>query len=56
MRVMGELLRQDRAPAEIMALYATEDVKRGRNDPCTCGSERKWKGYHGAPAAYGRWA
>ena len=51
MRAMGELLRQDRAPAEIMALYATEDAKRGRNDPCTCGSERKWKRCHGAPVA-----
>ena len=26
-----------------------EDAKRGRNDPCTCGSGRKWKHCHGAP-------
>jgi uncharacterized protein len=51
MRVMGELLQQNKAPAEIMALYATEDAKRGRNDPCTCGSGRKWKRCHGAPIA-----
>jgi uncharacterized protein len=48
MRVMGDLLRQNRAPAEIMRLYAAEDAKRGRNDPCTCGSGRKWKHCHGA--------
>ena len=28
-------------------LYATEDAARGRNDPCTCGSGRKWKRCHG---------
>jgi serine-type anaerobic sulfatase-maturating enzyme len=50
MRTMGLLLRQDRAPAEIMELYAAHDAKRGRNDPCTCGSGRKWKHCHGTPA------
>jgi uncharacterized protein len=50
MRLMGELLRRDRAPAEIMALYAAEDRARGRNDPCPCGGGRKWKSCHGAPA------
>ena len=29
-------------------LYAAEDAQRGRNDPCTCGSGRKWKHCHGA--------
>ena len=48
MKIMGRLLAADRAPSEIMALYATEDAKRGRNDPCTCGSGRKWKQCHGA--------
>jgi uncharacterized protein len=48
MRAMGELLRAGRAPAEIMALYAVEDARRGRNDPCTCDSGRKWKHCHGA--------
>jgi uncharacterized protein len=48
MRIMGRLLAQDRAPSEIMTLYATEDAHRGRNDPCTCGSGRKWKQCHGA--------
>jgi uncharacterized protein len=49
MRTMTALLRRNAAPAEIMALYATNDAKRGRNDPCTCGSGRKWKRCHGAP-------
>ena len=48
MRIMGDLLRQGRAPSEIMQLYAAEDAARGRNDPCTCGSGKKWKRCHGA--------
>ena len=48
MRIMGELLRQGRAPSEIVQLYAAEDAARGRNDPCTCGSGEKWKRCHGA--------
>jgi uncharacterized protein len=43
MRIMGALLGQGRAPSEIVRLYAAEDAKRSRNDPCTCGSGRKWK-------------
>ncbi len=56
MRTMAELLRQGRAPAEIMASYADEDRERddpfasvGRNEPCPCGSGRKYKKCHGAP-------
>ena len=48
MRVMGELLSRNRAPAEIMERYAAEDARRGRNDLCTCGSGQKWKRCHGA--------
>jgi len=44
---MGSLLAQDRAPSEIVSLYAAEDAHRGRNDPCTCGSGRKRKHCHG---------
>ena len=47
MRTMGTLLAQGRAPSEIVQLYAAADAKRGRNDPCTCGSGRKWKNCHG---------
>ena len=47
MRAMAELLRVGRAPADVMAAYAASDARRGRNDPCTCGSGRKWKHCHG---------
>ena len=47
MKIMGQLLAQGRAPSELIQLYAAEDAKRGRNDPCTCGSGRKWKQCHG---------
>ena len=48
MRLMAELLATNRAPAELMAVVAAEDARRGRNDPCSCGSGRKWKRCHGA--------
>jgi uncharacterized protein len=55
MRIMAELLRHDRAPAEIMQLVSAEEAKlkyamtgTGRNDPCPCGSGRKFKRCHGA--------
>jgi uncharacterized protein len=48
MDAMCELLRADRAPSELVRTYAAEDARRGRNDPCTCGSGRKWKHCHGA--------
>ena len=50
MDTMATLLLDGRAPAELMAIYAAQDSRRGRNDPCPCGSSRKWKRCHGAPA------
>jgi serine-type anaerobic sulfatase-maturating enzyme len=47
MTIMAELLRANRPPAELMRLYETRDARRGRNEPCTCGSGRKWKRCHG---------
>jgi uncharacterized protein len=54
MRIMADLLRQRRAPAEIMQWYAAEDVKRAQaltsakpNDLCPCGSGKKFKQCHG---------
>jgi uncharacterized protein len=47
MKRMSQLLRVGRAPAQLMATYAADDAARGRNDPCTCGSGRKWKRCHG---------
>jgi len=50
MRIITELLRHNRAPAEVMLVLASEDAqlqkafaKAGRNEPCPCGSSRKFK-------------
>ena len=54
MRIMAELLRRNRAPAEVMLVLAAEETqlqkafaKAGRNEPCPCGSGRKFKQCHG---------
>jgi serine-type anaerobic sulfatase-maturating enzyme len=54
LQLMVRLLRQNRAPAELMRLYAGHDQKwqellarTGRNDPCPCGSGQKFKNCHG---------
>jgi uncharacterized protein len=59
MRTMANLLRQGRYADEIMQVYAAEDAAReessyanvGRNDPCPCGSGKKFKHCHGRKAA-----
>ena len=48
MRMMSERLTAGRAPSELVDVYAAQDAKRGRNDPCMCGSGRKWKHCHGS--------
>jgi uncharacterized protein len=54
MRIMAELLRCDRAPAEVMAILVAQEaqmqkafIKAGRNDRCPCGGGRKFKHCHG---------
>ena len=37
MATMAGLLRANRAPAELMRSYASQDARRGRNAPCSCG-------------------
>jgi uncharacterized protein len=58
MRLMVDLPRRGLAPAAIMTVYAAEDARRravfaraGRNQPCPCGSGRKFKHCHGAARA-----
>jgi len=58
MRIMGELLRRERAPSEIMQILTAEEAKlreafakTGRNDPCPCGSGKKFKQCHGRMSA-----
>jgi uncharacterized protein len=47
MRLMSERLHRGGPPSDIVSFYAVEDAKRGCNDPCTCGSGRKWQHCHG---------
>jgi uncharacterized protein len=54
MRFMAAELRAQRPPANIMLALAREEAERarqfagvGRNDPCPCGSGRKFKHCHG---------
>jgi len=43
MKLLAELLEQGRDAADIMPLLAEEAARTGRNDPCPCGSGRKYK-------------
>jgi len=47
---MAQLLRQGRAPADVMAWVAAEDEKRGPYRPCPCGSGKKFRFCHGNKA------
>ncbi len=51
MRFMAEQLRRRQPPAQIVEFYRERDARRGRNDPCSCGSGLKWKRCHGDAAA-----
>lgn len=48
MRLMATLLRQGRAPAEVMSHRLKPLAHFGRNAPCPCGSGLKYKKCHGA--------
>jgi uncharacterized protein len=48
METMARLLRQGRPAAEVMQWVRAQDAKRGRNEPCPCGSGGKFKRCHGA--------
>ncbi len=43
MRHMAQLLRQGRDAADVVEVLAEEARHAGRNDPCPCGSGRKYK-------------
>jgi uncharacterized protein len=54
MRMMADLLRSGRSAPDIMPMMAAEGkrlqrefAKTGRNDPCPCGSGKKFKRCHG---------
>jgi uncharacterized protein len=55
MKIMAQALQAHRPPASIMYYLAQEEAElqrryahAGRNDPCPCGSGRKFKKCHGA--------
>lgn len=58
MKIMAALLRQGRSADGIMkssptphgAMYTAPQARVGRNDPCPCGSKKKYKHCHAAPA------
>jgi uncharacterized protein len=47
MRRMAELINSGRDADEIRDEYRARDAATGRNDPCPCGSGRKFKACHG---------
>ncbi|MGO8983873.1 MAG: anaerobic sulfatase maturase [Terriglobales bacterium] len=47
MQTMARLLQSGRPPAELMALTASEDAKRGPYEPCPCGNGKKFRFCHG---------
>jgi uncharacterized protein len=47
MRAMAQLIQQRRYPAEVTALVAAEDGRRGPYQPCPCGSGNKFRFCHG---------
>jgi uncharacterized protein len=58
MKLMAGLTRRNRPAAEVMRILAVEEAKwqalftqTRRNDPCPCGSGRKFKQCHGKPEA-----
>ena len=54
MQTMAQLVRANRAPAEIMQMYAAKEFKGGRNDACYCGSGKKFKRCHGKVVVRGQ--
>ena len=61
MGMMAGLLRQGRPASGIMDLLRMEETQlarqfahAGRNDPCPCGSGRKYKKCHGSAGRPGR--
>jgi uncharacterized protein len=55
MKIMADLLRRGKPAADVMVILAEKEKKwtqilsnTGRNDPCPCGSGKKFKKCHGA--------
>jgi hypothetical protein len=54
MKIMAALLRQQRAPAEIMGLWANEPRLQAvpGGAPCPCGSKRSVESCHRPPESF----
>ena len=48
MKIMAGLIRRGREAGEVMAILERTFAGVQRNDPCPCGSGRKFKRCHGA--------
>ncbi|MFL7837376.1 MAG: anaerobic sulfatase maturase [Candidatus Promineifilaceae bacterium] len=48
MNIMARLVQRGQPAARVKEWVLAEDKKRGRNDPCPCGSGKKFKACHGA--------
>ena len=48
--VMAQLLRQNRAPSEVMQTVAAMDAQRDPYQLCSCGSGKKFRFCHGEKA------
>ena len=51
MAVMADLVQRGQYADGVMTWVAEQDKRRGRNDPCPCGSGRKFKSCHGQPGS-----
>ena len=47
MKTMARLLEMDRPPSDVMIVTAAEDAQRRHNQPCPCGSGRRFRSCHG---------
>ena len=47
MNIMAQLVQRGQPAARVMEWVAAQDKERGRNDPCPCGSGKKFKVCHG---------
>jgi uncharacterized protein len=48
MTIMARLIQQGKYADGVMEMVQADDAKRGRNDPCPCGSGKKFKACHGS--------
>jgi uncharacterized protein len=55
MKLLAGLVRRGREAKEVMAILDRAFANVDRNDPCPCGSGRKYKQCHGRPPTRSEW-